>query len=160
MSIWHVVAGGLGVLVLALSIADLLGPFRLGADEAAGVPPGSGRVWPWVRGWPRRRRNPLSVGDWFPHRGFLFLPWLVDVFLLVGGLQVAFGAHERRRGLGALAALGGVWLAALIIGYVCRPSHPRGVDGLADTFPTRSPGYGKAEVDAFWRGSTRPLRQR
>jgi hypothetical protein len=116
---WLVVV--LGVGILAITFAEIAGPFALEDDERPARSSRTEIVRAWLRGWPRRPRDPLTPREWFPHNGRLFLPAYACPLLLVGGARVLTRSGETFRLGGLFAVAGGLLLLVVIVVYVRRP---------------------------------------
>ena len=140
-----------GLVVAVLMVwraAEFLGPFRLDAGERPPEEATRGqRVRAWCAGWRRRPRGPLSIADWLPHDGRMFLPSILAVGLVYCGGWVLFGHDQTFRLGGALALSAGIPLLMTIVGYVSRPVGVLPASPVGSTFPTAWPGYQAGEVD-------------
>ena len=142
---WLLAVALLGLAVWQVS--DMLGPFQLDDAERPADATRWHLVRAWIRGWPRRPREPLSFGDWMPHTGRMYLPALLTIGLIYAGPWVLFGSGETFRLGGALAVLAGIPLLLTIVGYVVRPVGELEPTPIGGRFPTVRRGYDAAAVD-------------
>lgn len=135
-----VVFGG----VLIINLAQILSPgrwpgsgSRRAGRHAVPAPPHellwnkdetpslSARATLWFRWWRSCPRPPLRPWHWLPHHGFLFLPTLLGLALVIGGAEVLLGPGQTFRLGGLLAFLAGLPTMTLIVLYVLRPVDHR-----------------------------------
>lgn len=118
------------VSALVLSAAPILGPFReaFGGEHGLTCPrceqsePHSHWIDGWIRGWPQRPRARLTTQDWLPNSGFLFLPWLCALLLLLWGLHEL--STKGSTGWGIVSLIGTGIVMCAIAAFLHRPTQP------------------------------------
>ena len=144
MPSWLVVVLGIGFL--AITFAEIAGPFSIEEHERPAQPSRRETLRAWLRGWRQRPREPLTTREWFPHTGRLFIPAYLSPLLIFGGLRVLTHRGETFRLGGVLAVTGGLCLLALIVAYVRRPVRVEEMEtiqnsGAPSTVPPPRPSH-------------------
>ena len=94
--------------------------------------------------WRRRPRARLNAGDWLPHSGFLFLPSVVGLALVCGGVVTLASPHQSFRLGGVIAIIAGLPVVTLLVLFGLRPT-----DSGTGRFNLRAVGYDPTEVDSI-----------
>jgi len=79
----------------------------------------------WVISTPNRPRRPLLVNDWLPPFGAIFVPGILSIVCLVGGVSSLVRSTDLSTGEAVMFMVSGVGGILMLAMYVRRPPNDR-----------------------------------